>query len=107
MRAVCPFRSSWGSMEVWSHDRWGIPLPPGHRFPISKYRLLRERVAGLVDVREADPVPGGARGRGGGGSGAVGVAGARARPCLAGADPPRDAVGARAARAGPAVVGGA
>src|SRR3954452_6963489 len=46
-----------GAMEVWSHDRWGIPLPPGHRFPISKYRLLRERVAGLVDVREASPVP--------------------------------------------------
>jgi acetoin utilization deacetylase AcuC-like enzyme len=44
-------------MEVWSHDRWGIPLPPGHRFPISKYRLLRERVAGFVDVREAAPVP--------------------------------------------------
>src|SRR3954453_6259303 len=57
MRAVCPFRSSWGSMEVWSHDRWGIPLPPGHRFPISKYRLLRERVAGLGDVRGASPVP--------------------------------------------------
>jgi acetoin utilization deacetylase AcuC-like enzyme len=44
-------------MEVWSHDRWGIPLPPGHRFPISKYSLLRERVSGLVDVREASPVP--------------------------------------------------
>src|SRR5690242_183279 len=44
-------------MEVWSHDRWGIPLPPGHRFPISKYRLLRERVDGLVEVREASPVP--------------------------------------------------
>jgi acetoin utilization deacetylase AcuC-like enzyme len=44
-------------MEVWSHDRWGIPLPEGHRFPISKYRLLRERVAGLVEVREAAPVP--------------------------------------------------
>ena len=44
-------------MEVWSHDRWGIPLPTGHKFPISKYRLLRERVSGLVEVREAEPVP--------------------------------------------------
>ena len=44
-------------MEVWSHDRWGIPLPAGHKFPISKYRLLRERVSGLVEVREAEPVP--------------------------------------------------
>jgi acetoin utilization deacetylase AcuC-like enzyme len=44
-------------MEVWSHDRWRIPLPDGHKFPIDKYRLLRERVEGLVDVREADAVP--------------------------------------------------
>src|SRR3954466_12788290 len=44
-------------MEVWSHDRWGIPLPAGHTFPISKYTLLRERVAGLVDVLESEPVP--------------------------------------------------
>lgn len=46
-------------MDVWSHDRWGIPLPDGHKFPISKYGLLRARVeaAGLATVREADPVP--------------------------------------------------
>ena len=44
-------------MEVWSHDRWGVPLPPGHKFPVSKYRLLRERVEGLVEVRESDAVP--------------------------------------------------
>jgi acetoin utilization deacetylase AcuC-like enzyme len=44
-------------MEVWSHDRWGIPLPAGHKFPISKYGLLRERVSGFVEVREAAPVP--------------------------------------------------
>jgi acetoin utilization deacetylase AcuC-like enzyme len=43
-------------VEVWSHDRWGVPLPPGHKFPVSKYRLLRERVEGLVDVRESDAV---------------------------------------------------
>ena len=44
-------------MEVWAHDRWKIPLPAGHKFPIDKYRLLRERVSGLVDVLEADAVP--------------------------------------------------
>jgi acetoin utilization deacetylase AcuC-like enzyme len=44
-------------VEVWSHDRWSIPLPEGHKFPISKYTLLRERVAGLVEVRESSPVP--------------------------------------------------
>jgi acetoin utilization deacetylase AcuC-like enzyme len=46
-------------MDVWSHDRWGIPLPAGHKFPISKYGLLRERVeaAGLAVVHEAEPVP--------------------------------------------------
>jgi acetoin utilization deacetylase AcuC-like enzyme len=44
-------------VEVWSHDRWGVPLPAGHRFPISKYGLLRERVEGLVTVVESEPVP--------------------------------------------------
>jgi acetoin utilization deacetylase AcuC-like enzyme len=44
-------------MEVWSHDRWGIPLPDGHKFPISKYGLLRERVESFVEVREAAPAP--------------------------------------------------
>ena len=26
-------------------DQFVLPLPPGHTFPMSKYRLLRERVA--------------------------------------------------------------
>jgi acetoin utilization deacetylase AcuC-like enzyme len=43
---------------VWTHDRWRFPLPDGHRFPIEKYTLLRERVeADGVDVRESEPVP--------------------------------------------------
>jgi acetoin utilization deacetylase AcuC-like enzyme len=42
---------------VWSHDRWGIPLPEGHKFPISKYSLLRERVQDRVTVRESEAVP--------------------------------------------------
>ena len=44
-------------MVVWSHDRWGIPLPVGHKFPISKYALLRERVRDRVTVRESEAVP--------------------------------------------------
>src|SRR4051794_4801752 len=46
----------WG-MEVWAHDRWRIPLPEGHKFPIDKYRLLRERVEGTVEVLESEAVP--------------------------------------------------
>ncbi|MDA0181880.1 histone deacetylase [Solirubrobacter phytolaccae] len=44
-------------MDVWSHARWRIELPPGHKFPISKYGLLVERVSGLVSVLESEPVP--------------------------------------------------
>src|SRR4051794_5450377 len=44
-------------VEVWSHDRWGVPLPPGHKFPISKYGLLRERVQDRVTVLESEAVP--------------------------------------------------
>jgi acetoin utilization deacetylase AcuC-like enzyme len=45
-------------MIVWSHDRWRIPLPDGHKFPIDKYERLRQRVeAGGVVVHESEPVP--------------------------------------------------
>ena len=44
-------------MRVWAHDRFTIPLPGGHRFPIAKYAVLRERVEELglarVDIPEA------------------------------------------------------
>ncbi len=43
-------------VEVWAHDRWRIPLPEGHKFPIDKYRLLRERVENDVTVLESEPV---------------------------------------------------
>ena len=38
------------SLHAWSSARYSFPLPPGHRFPIEKYTLLRERVLrdGLV-----------------------------------------------------------
>jgi len=44
-------------VEVWSHDRWSIPLPEGHKFPITKYALLRERVQDRVTVLESEAVP--------------------------------------------------
>lgn len=39
-------------MQVFYHDQFVLPLPAGHRFPITKYRLLRERVA--VEVVSAE-----------------------------------------------------
>jgi len=45
-------------MLAFYSDQYVLPLPEGHRFPMSKYRLLRERVAAeLPQVRECDPVP--------------------------------------------------
>ena len=49
-------------MHLWTHDRWRFPLPAGHRFPIDKYALLRERVVadGIArpdEVHEPAPVP--------------------------------------------------
>ena len=48
-------------MRLWSHDRFGFPLPPRHRFPLAKYRLLRERLVadGLVaagDIHEPQAI---------------------------------------------------
>lgn len=31
---------------AWSSASYVVPLPPGHRFPMAKYRLLRDRVIG-------------------------------------------------------------
>src|SRR4051795_6856555 len=46
-------------MRFWSHDRHGFPLPQGHRFPLPKYRLLREAVEreGLGEVCGSDAAP--------------------------------------------------
>jgi acetoin utilization deacetylase AcuC-like enzyme len=49
-------------MNVWAHDRWSFPLPPQHKYPQSKYRLLRERlisegVCRAREIHEADPAP--------------------------------------------------
>jgi acetoin utilization deacetylase AcuC-like enzyme len=45
-------------MHVWTHDRFTFPLPAGHRFPIAKYRLLRERLErdGAVTAHEPAPI---------------------------------------------------
>ena len=47
-----------GPMQAFHSDRHLLPLPPGHRFPRSKYRLLRERVASLAELEahEAESV---------------------------------------------------
>jgi acetoin utilization deacetylase AcuC-like enzyme len=39
-------------MRVWYTDQFVLPLPEGHRFPMSKYALLRQRViaSGLIDL---------------------------------------------------------
>lgn len=29
---------------AWASDHWSFPLPPGHPFPLEKYRLVRERL---------------------------------------------------------------
>jgi len=44
-------------MQAFYSDQFVLPLPEGHRFPMPKYRLLRERVAALPGfrLREAEP----------------------------------------------------
>lgn len=41
-------------MRAFYCDHFVLPLPEGHRFPMSKYRLLRERVVAEGIVSEAD-----------------------------------------------------
>jgi acetoin utilization deacetylase AcuC-like enzyme len=39
-------------MQVFYADQFVLPLPAGHRFPMGKYRLLRDRIAAeLPDIR--------------------------------------------------------
>jgi acetoin utilization deacetylase AcuC-like enzyme len=45
-------------LKIFSSDRFELPLPDGHRFPIEKYRLLREAVeAEALVTRERLLVP--------------------------------------------------
>ena len=44
-------------MQAFYSDHFVLPLPAGHRFPMPKYRLLRERIQGVAGfrLREAEP----------------------------------------------------
>jgi len=42
-------------VRAWTHDRHRFPLPPGHRFPIAKYGLLRARLEGVLPIAHAQP----------------------------------------------------
>ena len=45
-------------MRVFYADQFVLPLPPGHRFPMEKYRLLRDRLAAElpeVQLMRAEP----------------------------------------------------
>ena len=45
-------------MQAFHSDHWVLPLPEGHRFPMGKYRLLRERVGtDLPQIGLSEPVP--------------------------------------------------
>jgi len=45
-------------VKAFYSDRFVLPLPDGHRFPMAKYRLLRERIAAdLPGVALAEPPP--------------------------------------------------
>ena len=37
-------------MRAFAHDVFTYPLPAGHRFPLGKYRMVREAAEGLPDV---------------------------------------------------------
>ena len=47
------------ALHCWSSAQYAIPLPDGHRFPMAKYALLRERVlaAGLVSPENLHEPP--------------------------------------------------
>lgn len=48
------FLITFGAMKVFYHDHFVLPLPEGHRFPMSKYALLRRRIVqtGLLSPAE-------------------------------------------------------
>ncbi len=44
-------------MLAFTSDQFVLPLPPGHRFPMPKYRLLRERIDGEPGIRLSEAPP--------------------------------------------------
>jgi acetoin utilization deacetylase AcuC-like enzyme len=45
-------------VRAFAHDVYTYPLPPGHRFPLAKYRLVRERAEAVdgIEVEDARAV---------------------------------------------------
>jgi len=41
-------------VRAFAHDVYTYPLPPGHRFPLAKYRLVRERAETVDGIEVAD-----------------------------------------------------
>jgi acetoin utilization deacetylase AcuC-like enzyme len=41
-------------VRAFAHDVYTYPLPPGHRFPLAKYRLVRERAEGIDGIEVGD-----------------------------------------------------
>ncbi|MES2993479.1 MAG: histone deacetylase [Pseudomonadota bacterium] len=44
-------------MQAFYADQFVLPLPPGHSFPMSKYRLLREQLEGLPGLEMCQALP--------------------------------------------------
>jgi acetoin utilization deacetylase AcuC-like enzyme len=44
-------------MQIYYSDLFVLPLPPGHRFPMHKYRLLREAVEADLPLARLMPAP--------------------------------------------------
>ncbi len=44
-------------MQAFYADQFVLPLPPGHRFPMSKYRLLREQLDGMAGLEMQQALP--------------------------------------------------
>jgi len=45
-------------MKIFYHDHFTLPLPDGHRFPMPKYALLRQRIMDAGLVTDGDLAPG-------------------------------------------------
>ena len=46
-----------GNMRAFYSDQFVLPLPPGHRFPMAKYRLLRDRLSAEIPVVHLEAAP--------------------------------------------------
>lgn len=44
-------------MQAFYADQFVLPLPPGHTFPMSKYRLLREQLVGMPGLQLCQALP--------------------------------------------------